>query len=100
MSELQNENTTEVVVAEDVNTMPATEVTKDDSLGKIGIALIGLAAIGTYTLGKAAVKGGMKLVEKAKEKKADLKRAKDAKEADDEDDIDEEDQDDKTENEK
>lgn len=102
MSELQNENTTEVVVAEDVNTTPATEVTKDDSLGKIGIALIGLAAIGTYTLGKAAVKGGMKLVEKAKEKKADLKRAKDAdyREADDEDDIDEVDQDDKTENEK
>lgn len=102
MSELQNENTTEVVVAEDVNTTPATEVTKDDSLGKIGIALIGLAAIGTYTLGKAAVKGGMKLVEKAKEKKADLKRAKDAKdadyrEADDDDDIDEVDQDDKTE---
>ena len=104
MSELQNENTTEVV-AEDVNTTPATEVTKDDSLGKIGIALISLAAIGTYTLGKAAVKGGMKLVEKAKEKKADLKRAKDAKdadyrEADDEEDIDEVDQDDKTENEK
>lgn len=104
MSELQNENTTEVAVAEDVNTTPATEVTKDDSLGKIGIALIGLAAIGTYTLGKAAVKGGMKLVEKAKEKKADLKRAKDAKdadyrEADDEDNINEADQDDKTENE-
>lgn len=100
MSELQNENTTEVVVAEDVNTTPATEESKDDSLGKIGIALIGLAAIGTYTLGKAAVKGGMKLVEKAKEKKADLKRAKDTKDADDEDDIDEVDQDDKTENEK
>lgn len=100
MSELQNENTTEVVVAEDVNTTPATEVTKDDSLGKIGIALIGLAAIGTYTLGKAAVKGGMKLVEKAKEKKADLKRVKDAKDADYEDYIDEADQDDKTENEK
>lgn len=102
MSELQNENTTEVVVAEDVNTTPATEVTQDDSLGKIGIALFGLATIGTYTLGKAAVKGAMKLVEKAKEKKADLKRAKDAdyREADDEDDIDEVDQDDKTENEK
>lgn len=97
MSELQNENTTEVVV-EDVNTTPATEVTKDDSLGKIGIALIGLAAVGTYTLGKAAIKGGKKLVEKAKEKKADLKRAKDAKDADyrEADDIDEVDQDDKT----
>jgi hypothetical protein len=105
MSELQNENT-EVMVSEDVvSTTPATEETKDDSLGKLGIGLIALAAVGTYTLGKAAIKGGMKLVEKAKEKKADLKRAKDAKdadyrEADDEDDIDEADQDDKTDNEK
>ena len=101
MSELQNENTTEVVVAEDVNTMPATEATKDDSLGKVGFALICLAAIGTYTLGKAALKGGKLLINKAKEKKADLKRAKDTKdadyrEADDEDVIDEVDQDDKT----
>lgn len=81
MSELQNENT-EVLVSEDVNTTPATEESKDDSLGKLGIALIGLAAVGTYTLGKAAVKGGMKLVEKAKEKRADLKRFKDSKNAD------------------
>ena len=81
MSELQNENT-EVLVSEDVNTTPATEESKDNSLGKLGIALIGLAAVGTYTLGKAAVKGGMKLVEKAKEKRADLKRLKDSKEAD------------------
>ena len=81
MSELQNENT-EVLVSEDVNTTPVTEESKDDSLGKLGIALIGLAAVGTYTLGKAAVKGGMKLVEKAKEKKADLKRFKDSKNAD------------------
>lgn len=105
MSELQNENT-EVMVSEDVvSTTPATEETKDDSLGKLGIGLIALAAVGTYTLGKAAIKGGIKLVEKAKEKKADLNRAKDAKdadyrEADDEDDIDEADQDDKTDNEK
>jgi hypothetical protein len=80
MSEL-HENT-EVLVSEDVNTTPATEESKDDSLSKIGIALIGLAAIGTYTLGKAAVKGGKKLVEKAKEKRADLKRLKDSKDAD------------------
>ena len=80
MSEL-HENT-EVLVSEDVNTTPATEESKDDSLGKIGIALIGLAFIGTYTLGKAAVKGGKKLVEKAKEKRADLKRLKDSKDAD------------------
>lgn len=103
MSELQNENT-EVLVSEVVNTTPATEESKDDSLGKLGIALIGLAAVGTYTLGKAAVKGSMKLVEKAKEKKADLKRLKDSKDAgyhvvDDEEYEDDEDQD-ETENEK
>ena len=102
MSELQNENT-EVLVSEDVNTTPATEESKDDSLGKLGIALIGLAAIGTLSLGKAAVKGGKKLVNKIKEKKADLKRLKDSKDADyseaePEDDA-EEDQD-ETENEK
>ena len=81
MSELQNENT-EVLVSEDVNTTPATEESKDDSLGKLGIALIGLAAIGTLALGKAAVKGGKKLVDKINEKKADLKRFKDSKNAD------------------
>ena len=81
MSELQNENT-EVLVSEDVITTPATEESKDDSsLGKLGIALIGLAAVGTLTLGKAAVKGGKKLVDKINEKKADLKRLKDSKEA-------------------
>lgn len=81
MSELHEK--TEVMVSEDVNTTPATEESKDDdSLGKLGIALIGLAAVGTYTLGKAAVKGGMKLVEKVKEKRADLKRFKDSKDAD------------------
>ena len=104
MSELQNENT-EVLVSEDVNTTPATEESKDDSLGKLGIALIGLAAVGTYTLGKAAVKGGMKLVEKAKEKRADLKRFKDSKdagyrEAEDEYDADYDEEQDETENEK
>ena len=82
MSELQNENTTEVVVAEDVNTTPATEESKDESLGKLGIALFFLATVGTYTLGKAAVKGGMMLVEKVKEKRADLKRFKGSKDAD------------------
>ena len=102
MSELQNDNT-EVLVSEDVSTTPATEESKDDSLGKLGIALIGLAAVGTLSLGKAAVKGGKKLVEKIKEKKADLKRLKDSKDADyseaePEDDA-EEDQD-ETENEK
>ena len=102
MSELQNENT-EVLVSEDVNTTPATEESKDDSLGKLGVALIGLAAVGTLALGKAAVKGGKKLVDKINEKRADLKRLKDSKDADyseaePEDDA-EEDQD-ETENEK
>ena len=81
MSELQNENT-EVLVSEDVNTTPANEESKDDSLGKLGIALIGLAAVGTYTLGKAAVKGGMKLVNKIKEKKAGSKVSEDYDDAD------------------
>lgn len=81
MSELQNENT-EVLVSEDVNTTPAAEESKDNSLGKLGIALIGLAAIGTLSLGKAAVKGGKKLVDKINEKRADLKRLKDSNDAD------------------
>ena len=80
MSELQNENT-EVLVSEDVNTTPATEESKDDSLGKLGIALIGLAAVGTLSLGKAAVKGGKKLVDKINEKRADLKRLKGSEDA-------------------
>ena len=82
MSELQNENT-EVLTSEDVvSTTPVTEESKDDSLGKLGVALIGLAAIGTLALGKAAVKGGKKLVDKINEKKADMKRFKDSKDAD------------------
>ena len=78
MSELQNENT-EVMVSEDVDsTTPATEGSKDDSsLGKLGIALIGLAAIGTYTVGKSAVKGCMHVVNKIKEKKAESKVSED-----------------------
>lgn len=83
MSELQNENTEVMVSGDAVSTTPVPEESKDDSsLGKLGIALIGLAAVGTYTVGKAVVKGGMKLVEKAKEKRADLKRLKDSKDAD------------------
>ena len=97
MSELQNENT-EVLTSEDVvSTTPATEESKDDSLGKLGVALIGLAAIGTLALGKAAVKGGKKLVDKINEKKADLKRFKDSKNAEyretEDEDADVEDQD-------
>ena len=77
MSELQNENT-EVLTSEDVvSTTPANEESKDDSLGKLGVALIGLAAIGTYTVGKAAVKGCMHVVNKIKEKKAGSKVSED-----------------------
>ena len=82
MSELQ-ENT-KVMVSEDVDsTTPATEGSKDDSsLGKLGIALIGLAAVGTYTVGKAAVKGCMHVVNKIKEKKAGSKVSEDYDDAD------------------
>lgn len=103
MSELQNENTEVLVSEEVVSTTPATEESKGDSLGKLGVALIGLAAIGTLALGKAAVKGGMKLVEKAKEKRADLKRFKDSKNAayrEAEDDVDDDEEQDETEDEK
>ena len=103
MSELQNENT-EVLTSEDVvSTTPVTEESKDDSLGKLGVALIGLAAIGTLALGKAAVKGGKKLVDKINEQKADLKRFKDSKNADyreAEDDADYDEEQDETEDEK
>ena len=103
MSELQNENT-EVLTSEDVvSTTPATEESKDDSLGKLGIALVGLAVIGSYTIGKTAVKGTIELVHKVKEKRADLKRFKDSKNADyreAEDDADYDEEQDETENEK
>ena len=82
MSELQNENTQVMVSEEVVSTTPATEESKDDSLGKLGVALIGLAAIGTYTVGKAAVKGCMHVVNKIKEKKAGLKVSEDYDDAD------------------
>lgn len=81
MSELQNENV-EVLVPDEVETSPAVEETKNESLGAIGVALIGLAAIGTITLGKLAYKGGKKLVNKVNEKAADLKRMKDSRDAD------------------
>ena len=99
MSELQNENTEVMVSGDAVSTTPAPEESKDNSLGKLGIALIGLAAIGTLSLGKAAVKGGKKLVDKINEKRADLKRLKDSKnaeysEAEDEDaDVEDQDED-------
>ena len=81
MSELQNENV-EVLVPDEVETSPAVEETKNESLGAIGVALIGLAAIGTITLGKLAYKGGKKLVNKVNEKAADMKRFKDSRDAD------------------
>ena len=82
MSELQNENTEVMVSGDVVSTTPVPEESKDDSsLGKLGIALIGLAAVGTYTVGKAAVKGCMRVVNKIKEKKAGSKVSEDSKDA-------------------
>lgn len=81
MSELQNENV-EVLVPDEVETSPAVTENESNSLGAIGVALIGLAAIGTITLGKLAYKGGKKLVSKVNEKAADMKRFKDSKDAD------------------
>lgn len=82
MSELQNENTEVMLSGDVVSTTPVPEESKDDSsLGKLGIALIGLAAVGTYTVGKAAVKGCMRVVNKIKEKKAGSKVSEDSKDA-------------------
>lgn len=84
MSELQNENV-EVLVPDEVETSTAVEETKNESLGAIGVTLIGLAAVGTITLGRLAYKGGKKLVDKVNEKAADMKRFKDSRNADYED---------------
>lgn len=97
MSELQNENV-EVLVPDEVETLTAVEETKNESLGAIGVALIGLAAVGTVTLCRLAYKGGKKLINKVNEKTADMKRFKDSRNADYEeadevaDDLDEEDE--------
>ena len=63
MAELENE----VLTGEVENTTNAeTEVTENSGIGGLGIAIAGLAILGTVAVGKAVYTGGKKLISKAK----------------------------------
>ena len=63
MAELENE----VLTGEVENTTNAeTEVTENSRIGGLGIAIAGLAILGTVAVGKAVYTGGKKLISKAK----------------------------------
>ena len=65
MAELENE----VLTGEVENTTNAeTEVTENSGIGGLGIAIAGLAILGTVAVGKAVYTGGKKLISKAKAK--------------------------------
>ena len=63
MAELENE----VLTGEVENTTNTeTEVTENSGIGGLGIAIAGLAILGTVAVGKAVYTGGQKLIGKAK----------------------------------
>ena len=63
MAELENE----VLTGEVENTTNTeTEVTENSGIGGLGIAIAGLAILGTVAVGKAVYTGGKKLIRKAK----------------------------------
>ena len=63
MPELENE----VLTGEVENTTNTeTEVTENSGIGGLGIAIAGLAILGTVAVGKAVYTGGKKLIGKAK----------------------------------
>ena len=63
MAELENE----VLTGEVENTTNTeTEVTENSGIGGLGIAIAGLAILGTVAVGKAVYTGGKKLISKAK----------------------------------
>ena len=63
MAELENE----VLTGEVENTTNSeTEVTENSGIGGLGIAIAGLAILGTVAVGKAVYTGGKKLIGKAK----------------------------------
>ena len=65
MAELENE----VLTGEVENTTNTeTEVAENSGIGGLGIAIAGLAIIGTVAVGKAVYTGGKKLISKAKAK--------------------------------
>ena len=63
MAELENE----VLTGEVENTTNTeTEVTENSGIGGLGIAIAGLAILGTVAVGKAVYTGGKNLISKAK----------------------------------
>ena len=65
MAELENE----VLTGEVENTTNTeTEVTENSGIGGLGIAIAGLAILGTVAVGKAVYTGGKKLIGKVKAK--------------------------------
>lgn len=63
MAELENE----VLTGEVENTTNTeTEITENSGIGGLGIAIAGLAILGTVAVGKAVYIGGKKLIGKAK----------------------------------
>ena len=63
MAELENE----VLTGEVENTTNTeAEVTENSGIGGLGIAIAGLAILGTVAVGKAVYTGGKKLIGKAK----------------------------------
>lgn len=93
MAELENE----VLTGEVENTTNTeTEVTENSGIGGLGIAIAGLAILGTVAVGKAVYTGGKKLIGKVK---ANIDKKKESVEQGEETDVFLEEYDDETENE-
>ena len=73
-----------------------TEVTENSGIGGLGIAIAGLAILGTVAVGKAVYTGGKKLIGKVK---ANIDKKKESVEQDEELDVFLEEYDEETENE-
>ena len=94
MADLENE----VLTGEVENTTNTeTEVTENSGIGGLGIAIAGLAILGTVAVGKAVYTGGKKLIGKAK---ANLDKKKESVELVEEPEVVLSEYDDETENEK
>ena len=94
MAELENE----VLTGEVENTTNTeTKVAENSGIGGLGIAIAGLAILGTVAVGKAVYTGGKKLIGKAK---ANLDKRKGSVEQGEEPEVVLSEYDDETENEK
>ena len=81
MAELENEVLTGEV---EKTTNTETEVAENSGIGGLGIAIAGLAILGTVAVGKAVYTGGKKLISKVK---ANLDKKKESVELDEETDV-------------